>query len=58
MQGSIRMLLGFIVVLGGVGGMDTVATGEILTPSLAIAVVGLLVMWSGCYAMNKQVGSK
>ena len=53
MKGSIRFILGFFLVMGGVGGMETSAE---LFPldSLAIVVVGLISMISGGIAINKE----
>ena len=53
MKGSIRFILGFFLVMGGAGGMETSAE---LFPldSLAIVVVGLISMISGVIAINKE----
>lgn len=50
MQGTIRIALGFILMLGGVGGIE--ANTEVALPldSLAVAVAGLAVMASGALA--------
>lgn len=57
MTGSIRVIVGFLVVLGSVGGMDTATDNQLLT-LLPIALVGLAVMASGVRAMNNPSNSK
>lgn len=51
MKGSIRAILGLIVVFGAVGGMDNATDGQLLA-LLPIAVAGLLVMYSGVRVMK------
>jgi hypothetical protein len=51
MKGSIRAFVGLFIVFGAVGGMDTVGDGDLLLATL-IAVLGLLLMYSGVRAMN------
>lgn len=51
MTGSIRVFVGLMVVLGSAGGLDN-ATDVQLPTVLAIAVVGLFVMYSGVSAMK------
>lgn len=51
MRGSIRAGVGFLVVFGAVGGMDTSPDASLVT-LLAIAVLGLAFMWSGVSAMQ------
>ena len=52
MKGSIRFIIGFFLVMGGAGGMETSA--ELFTlDSLAIVVVGFLFLTSGVIAINK-----
>lgn len=51
MRGSIRTLVGFLMVFGAVGGLDN---GSPLVACVAIAVVGLVVMASGVSAMNSR----
>jgi hypothetical protein len=53
MQGSIRMFVGFFFVFGAVGGMDA-GPADYLGYQIAIAVVGLLLMFSGTKAMNNE----
>jgi hypothetical protein len=52
MKGSIRVFIGFLLVFGAVGGMDTGTDAE-LPVQLAVAVVGLLSMYSGAKAMER-----
>lgn len=54
MVGSIRIFVGFFVVFGAVGGMDTSTDSELLM-LVGIAVAGLLVMASGVFAMKGNV---
>ena len=50
MKGSIRLIVGILVVFGAVGGIDA---GNDLLPWVALAVLGLFVMSSGVRAMEK-----
>ena len=52
MRGSIRMAVGFLVVFGAVGGMETTGNDLMLIPLLALAAAGLGLMYSGVNAMN------
>ena len=54
MKGTIRLLLGMILTLGGAGGIET--NTEVLIPldSLGIAVLGLLLMFWGAIDINKE----
>jgi hypothetical protein len=54
MVGSIRAFVGFMVVFGAVGGMDTSTDSDLLMLA-GIAVAGLLVMASGVFAMKGNV---
>lgn len=47
----IRVIVGFFLVFGAVGGMDNATDGELL-PLLAIAVVGLTSMYYGTRKIN------
>lgn len=49
MKGMIRVVVGFILVLGGVGGMETNVD---MMPSLWYAIAGLGVMFWGVAAMK------
>lgn len=51
MKGSIRVFIGFLLVFGAVGGMDTVP--DQLMAQIAVAIVGLGFMYSGTKAMGK-----
>ena len=51
MTGSIRAFVGFLVVFGAAGGADT-ATDVQLVQLVVVAVVGLLIMASGIFAMR------
>jgi len=53
MKGSIRMLVGFLLVFGAVGGME-VGPAEDFYYQLAGAVIGLGLMFSGVNAMNRS----
>ena len=53
MKGSIRAIVGFLVVLGAVGGMDADPTNSVLLGTL-LAIAGLLLMHSGVSAMNRE----
>jgi len=54
MSGSIRAFVGFLVVFGAVGGMDTSTDSDLLM-LVGIAIAGLLVMASGIFAMKGNV---
>jgi uncharacterized membrane protein len=51
MRGSIRAIVGFIIVFGAVGGMEHDPTGSLLVQT-SVAVLGLCIMYSGVRAMN------
>ena len=51
MKGSIRAIVGLIVVAGAAGGIDA-ATDSQLFPLVCIAAVGLAIMASGVSAMK------
>lgn len=51
MKGSIRGLLGLVVLMGVAGGMDT-ATDTQLPALILIAILGLFVMASGVKEMK------
>lgn len=50
MKGSIRTLVGLLMVFGAVGGMDN---GSPLVPAVLIALAGLALLYSGVQAMNQ-----
>ena len=47
----IRMIVGFFLVFGAVGGMDNATDSELL-PLLALAVLGLTSMYYGVRKIN------
>lgn len=51
MRGSIRTVVGFMIVFGAVGGMEN---GSPLMVGMALAVAGLGLMASGVSAMNSR----
>jgi len=51
MAGSIRSFLGFMLCWGAVGGLDT---GSAILPCLAIALVGLGLLYSGVSVMKEN----
>lgn len=51
MKGSIRLVVGFLMVFGAVGGMET-GTDAQLPMQLVIAGLGLMAMYSGTKAMK------
>jgi hypothetical protein len=53
MQGSIRLAIGFLIVFGAVGGMDT-GPAEYFYVQILSAVVGLIIMYFGVKAMNNE----
>lgn len=54
MQGTIRIALGFILMLGGVGGIESNTEVTIPLDSLAVAVLGLAIMASGALAAARE----
>jgi hypothetical protein len=54
MKGSIRVIVGLLVVFGVAGGLDT-ATNAQLLPLVAIAALGLASMASGVSVMKGNV---
>ena len=53
MRGSIRAFVGFFIVFGAVGNLDYDPSSSLLLAA-SLAVVGLLLMYSGVTAMNKD----
>lgn len=51
MKGTIRTLLGLLVVIGSAGGLDT-ATDAQLPVVIVVAAIGLAIMYSGVRAMK------
>ncbi len=56
MRGSIRMIVGLVVVMGAVGGLDNTLDSQVaqLIGCMALAVAGLGLMYSGVSAMNAR----
>lgn len=52
MQGSIRTIVGLVITMGATGGMDNATDGQLL-PLLAIAALGMFLMYSGVKAMKR-----
>lgn len=52
MKGTIRAIIGLLVVFGSVGGMDNAVDTQLYTVLLPIALVGLGLMYSGVSAMS------
>ena len=57
MKGSIRAIVGFLVVFGAVGGMDNASDSALFTTLLPVALVGLCLMASGVNAMSVKRSS-
>jgi hypothetical protein len=51
MRGTIRVIVGLVVVMGAMGGMDS-ATDAQLIPLMLVAGLGLYSMYSGVKAMQ------
>ena len=51
MQGTIRVILGLIVLMGVAGGIDNATDAELLI-LIAFAIAGGALMYSGTKAMN------
>ena len=49
----IRFILGLVIVLGAVGGMDNATDGELL-PLLGVTLVGLALMYFGTEKMKQM----
>ena len=54
MKGSIRAIVGFLIVFGAVGGLDADPSSSVLLAT-SLAVGGLLLMYSGVRAMNRGI---
>lgn len=52
MKGTIRVVVGMVIAMGSVGGIDT-ATDSKLVVLCVIAAVGLAIMYSGVRAMKE-----
>lgn len=55
MRGSIRMIVGLIVTMGAVGGLDNTMNDQVtqLLGCMALAAAGLGMMYSGVNAMQE-----
>jgi hypothetical protein len=53
MKGSIRAFVGFFIVFGAVGSLDADPSASVLL-QVSVAVFGLLLMYSGVRAMNRD----
>ena len=53
MKGSIRVFLGILVAFGAVGTLDADPSASVLVQS-GIALVGIVLMYSGARAMNRN----
>ena len=53
MVGSIRTFVGLFLCFGAAGGLDN---SDNLLASLAVALVGIALMYSGVSAMNRRPG--
>lgn len=52
MKGSIRLIVGLLLVMGAAGGLDNATDAQLLPLSL-VAILGLFSMYSATKAMNK-----
>jgi hypothetical protein len=52
MKGSIRLVVGFLVVFGAVGGIENAGNDMMLIPLMGVAILGLMSMYSGVKAQN------
>ena len=46
-------IVGFIMTLGAVGGIEVSVTNEDMMSSMVIAIIGLLTMFCGTLGMNR-----
>ena len=53
-RGSFRMLVGFLIVFGAVGGIEMNPDADLLV-QMVIAVAGLAIMLTGVSAMREDV---
>lgn len=52
MKGSIRFIVGFLIVFGAVGGIENSVSNVALLGGILIAALGLGIMASGTKALN------
>lgn len=50
------VVTGLILTMFGVGGVENSITNTELTSSLAVSVVGTLIMWAGTLGLRNQNG--
>jgi hypothetical protein len=53
MKGSIRVVVGFLITFGAVGGLDNAADSQLLG-LLVLAIGGLIILTSGVLAVKSQ----
>lgn len=53
MRGTIRVIVGMVIAMGSVGGIDN-ATDTQLVVLCVIAAIGLIIMYSGVQAMRTE----
>jgi hypothetical protein len=53
MKGTIRTLLGLLVLFGVAGGIDSATDGDLVILAL-VGSVGIMLMYSGVTAMNEN----
>lgn len=58
MKGTIRLIAGLLLVMGGVGGMETNTTEVLPLNSLLITLFGLAIMGWGVLAINREERQK
>ena len=54
MRGTIRAVVGFIIIMGGVGGVEASLDNATLTQSALICLVGLMVFANGVFALAQS----
>lgn len=54
MRGGLRLILGFMIVFGASGGIETSNTDFELFSACLIGAFGLMLMFSGTQAMNSN----
>jgi hypothetical protein len=54
MKGTIRFAIGFLLVAGGVGGIESSVTDSAMLGGVIWTLIGLAIMGFGVNAMNKE----
>jgi 4-hydroxybenzoate polyprenyltransferase len=54
MKGTIRLLVGFLMMLGAVGGMEDITKADYFLEQTIIAVLGLMLMAWAVRDINRQ----